>query len=84
MRHPTPAELLELQPGMSLCELGCGPGWMTRMAARHGLEAFGYDISPGMIEIALSGTPAALNAAACSRGTSSGARSRRLSSRRQM
>ena len=37
---------------MSLCELGCGPGWMTRMAARHGLEAVGYDISPGMIEIA--------------------------------
>ena len=45
-------QLLELQPGMSLCELGCGPGWMTRMAARHGLEAVGYDISPGMIEIA--------------------------------
>lgn len=45
-------QLLELQPGMSLCELGCGPGWMTRMAARHGLDAVGYDISPGMIEIA--------------------------------
>jgi 2-polyprenyl-3-methyl-5-hydroxy-6-metoxy-1,4-benzoquinol methylase len=45
-------QLLELQAGMSLCELGCGSGWMTRMAARHGLEAVGYDISPGMIEIA--------------------------------
>ena len=45
-------QLLELQPGMSVCELGCGPGWMTRMAARHGLKAVGYDISPGMIEIA--------------------------------
>jgi 2-polyprenyl-3-methyl-5-hydroxy-6-metoxy-1,4-benzoquinol methylase len=45
-------QLLDLQPGMSICELGCGPGWMTRMAARHGLEAVGFDISPGMIEIA--------------------------------
>ena len=45
-------QLLELQPGMSICELGCGPGWMTRMLARHGLDAVGYDISPGMIEIA--------------------------------
>jgi 2-polyprenyl-3-methyl-5-hydroxy-6-metoxy-1,4-benzoquinol methylase len=45
-------QLLELQPGMSLCELGCGSGWMTRFAARHGLHAEGYDISPEMIEIA--------------------------------
>jgi 2-polyprenyl-3-methyl-5-hydroxy-6-metoxy-1,4-benzoquinol methylase len=45
-------QLLELQPGMSLCELGCGPGWMTRFAARHGVHAEGYDISPEMIEIA--------------------------------
>jgi len=45
-------QLLDLRPGMSLCELGCGPGWMTRFAARHGLQAEGYDISPEMIEIA--------------------------------
>jgi 2-polyprenyl-3-methyl-5-hydroxy-6-metoxy-1,4-benzoquinol methylase len=44
-------QILELHPGMSFCELGCGPGWMTRFAARHGLEAEGYDISPEMIEI---------------------------------
>jgi 2-polyprenyl-3-methyl-5-hydroxy-6-metoxy-1,4-benzoquinol methylase len=44
--------LLELEAGMSLCELGCGSGWMTRLAARHGVEATGYDISPRMIEIA--------------------------------
>jgi SAM-dependent methyltransferase len=37
---------------MSFCELGCGSGWMTRFASRHGLAAEGYDISPGMIEIA--------------------------------
>ena len=45
-------QILDLRPGMSFCELGCGPGWMTRFAARHGLQAEGYDISPEMIEIA--------------------------------
>jgi 2-polyprenyl-3-methyl-5-hydroxy-6-metoxy-1,4-benzoquinol methylase len=45
-------QLLDLRPGMSLVELGCGPGWMTRFAARHGLDAHGYDIAPKMIEIA--------------------------------
>jgi 2-polyprenyl-3-methyl-5-hydroxy-6-metoxy-1,4-benzoquinol methylase len=45
-------QLLDLRPGMSLCELGCGSGWMTRFAARCGVEAEGYDISPAMIEIA--------------------------------
>jgi len=45
-------QLLDLQKGMRLCELGCGSGWMTRLAARHGVEAVGYDISPEMISIA--------------------------------
>ncbi|HXZ57431.1 MAG TPA: class I SAM-dependent methyltransferase [Gaiellaceae bacterium] len=45
-------QLLELAPGMTLCELGCGSGWISRLAARHGVRAEGYDISPGMIEIA--------------------------------
>lgn len=44
--------LLELSKGMSLVELGCGSGWMVRLAARHGVDAAGYDISPDMIEIA--------------------------------
>ena len=45
-------ELLDLRPGQRFVELGCGPGWMTRFMARHGLDAHGYDISPTMIEIA--------------------------------
>jgi SAM-dependent methyltransferase len=45
-------QLLDLRPGTTLCELGCGSGWMTRFAARHGVQAEGYDISPDMIEIA--------------------------------
>jgi 2-polyprenyl-3-methyl-5-hydroxy-6-metoxy-1,4-benzoquinol methylase len=45
-------ELLELVPGMRLLHLACGSGWMSRLAARCGPEVVGYDISPGMIEIA--------------------------------
>jgi 2-polyprenyl-3-methyl-5-hydroxy-6-metoxy-1,4-benzoquinol methylase len=45
-------QLLELGAGTRLCELGCGPGWMTVLAARQGADAVGYDISPEMIEIA--------------------------------
>ena len=45
-------QLLDLHVGMSLVELGCGSGWMTRFAARHGIHAEGYDISPEMIAIA--------------------------------
>ena len=45
-------QILDLHPGMSLVELGCGSGWMTRFAARHGLDAHGYDIAPEMIGIA--------------------------------
>ncbi len=45
-------QLLELQPGMRLVELGCGPGWMTCLAARQGVDATGYDIAPDMIVIA--------------------------------
>jgi 2-polyprenyl-3-methyl-5-hydroxy-6-metoxy-1,4-benzoquinol methylase len=45
-------QLLELQPGTSFCELGCGTGWISRLAARHGVQAEGYDISPEMIRIA--------------------------------
>jgi SAM-dependent methyltransferase len=45
-------QLLELHAGTRLCELGCGPGWIILLAARHGVEATGYDISPEMVEIA--------------------------------
>src|SRR5919204_2124805 len=45
-------QLLDLHAGSTLCELGCGSGWMTRLAARHGVRAEGYDISPEMVAIA--------------------------------
>jgi 2-polyprenyl-3-methyl-5-hydroxy-6-metoxy-1,4-benzoquinol methylase len=45
-------QLLELQPGVTFCELGCGPGWISRLATRQGVQCEGYDIAPEMIEIA--------------------------------
>jgi hypothetical protein len=36
-------QLLELGGGTRLCELGCGPGWMTLQAGRQGVDATGYD-----------------------------------------
>lgn len=45
-------QLLDLHAGSSLVELGCGSGWMMRLAARHGVHAEGYDIAPLMVEIA--------------------------------
>ncbi len=44
--------LLDLRPELALVELGCGPGWMMRLAARQGVKAHGVDISPEMVEIA--------------------------------
>jgi 2-polyprenyl-3-methyl-5-hydroxy-6-metoxy-1,4-benzoquinol methylase len=44
--------VLDLRDGVSLCELGCGTGWLSRMFARQGVRAVGYDISPGMVDIA--------------------------------
>jgi 2-polyprenyl-3-methyl-5-hydroxy-6-metoxy-1,4-benzoquinol methylase len=45
-------QLLEPVPGMRVLHLACGPGWLSRFLARCGAEVVGYDISPGMIEIA--------------------------------
>jgi 2-polyprenyl-3-methyl-5-hydroxy-6-metoxy-1,4-benzoquinol methylase len=45
-------QLLEPVPGMRVLHLACGSGWMSRFVARCGADVVGYDISPGMIEIA--------------------------------
>lgn len=45
-------DLLALEPGLSVAELGCGTGWLARFLARHGADVHGFDVSPGMIEIA--------------------------------
>lgn len=48
--------LLAAGPG-PVADLGCGPGWFTERLAGKGLDAFGVDLSPGMIEQARQAYP---------------------------
>ncbi|MFD9719596.1 class I SAM-dependent methyltransferase [Streptomyces sp. NPDC059076] len=40
-----------------VAELGCGPGWMTAHLRDLGLDAFGIDLSPVMIDLARKAYP---------------------------
>ena len=42
----------ELVPSGLVGDLGCGPGRITTYLASRGLDAFGIDLSPGMVEVA--------------------------------
>lgn len=42
----------EVVPAGPIGDLGCGPGRITSYLASLGLDAFGIDLSPGMIEVA--------------------------------
>ncbi|MFF1573451.1 class I SAM-dependent DNA methyltransferase [Leifsonia sp. NPDC058292] len=46
------AEYLLADGGGAVADLGCGPGRVTIELAGLGLDAFGVDLSPGMIEVA--------------------------------
>jgi len=35
-----------------VCDMGCGPGHVARFLRAHGADAFGMDLSPGMVELA--------------------------------
>ncbi|HWC78651.1 MAG TPA: class I SAM-dependent methyltransferase [Pseudonocardiaceae bacterium] len=43
--------------GGPVADVGCGPGFMTAHLSDLGLDAFGIDLSPGMIEIARRNRP---------------------------
>jgi SAM-dependent methyltransferase len=48
-------QLLDVQPGMRVLDLACGPGTLTRRLAElvsPGGEVVGVDLAPGMIELA--------------------------------
>lgn len=45
-------DLLDLKPGQTLLELGCGDGRVLRAAADRGLHAVGYELNPVLVLIA--------------------------------
>jgi SAM-dependent methyltransferase len=46
------AEEVTATGGGTVADLGCGPGRITQHLAGLGLEAFGVDLSPGMVAVA--------------------------------
>ena len=52
------AELVRAGGGRPVADLGCGPGYLTEHLSTLGLEAFGVDLSPAMIELARAAYPA--------------------------
>ncbi len=45
-------DLLDLKPGQTLLELGCGDGRVLKAAARRGIKAIGYELNPILVIIA--------------------------------
>lgn len=48
----TALNMLDLKPGQTLYDLGCGDGRMLKSAAEQGLNAVGYELSPALVLIA--------------------------------
>ncbi|MDG4763268.1 methyltransferase domain-containing protein [Solwaraspora sp. WMMD406] len=51
------AELVRSTGTVSVADVGCGPGRVTVLLAEYGLDAFGVDLSPGMIGYARQAYP---------------------------
>ncbi|MCC3765219.1 class I SAM-dependent methyltransferase [Glycomyces sp. TRM65418] len=50
--EPGAAAVIEAPGRPLVAELGCGPGYVTAHLAKLGLDAFGVDLSPAMIDLA--------------------------------
>lgn len=48
----TALDLLDLKPGQTLYELGCGDGRVLRQAAERGLRVVGYELNPLLVLVA--------------------------------
>lgn len=46
------ADLVRAEGGGSVADVGCGPGRITAYLRQLGVDAFGIDLSPGMIAVA--------------------------------
>ena len=51
------AELVQVAGGGPVADVGCGPGRVTVLLSRLGLDAFGIDLSPGMLALARQNYP---------------------------
>jgi ribosomal protein L11 methylase PrmA len=51
-QRETALDLLDLKPGQTLIDLGCGDGAMLIAAAKRGAKAVGYEINPFLVFIA--------------------------------
>lgn len=51
-------DALDLEPGMRILDVGCGPGRHAHAFAELGFEVHGVDVSERFIELARSGAPA--------------------------
>ncbi|MFD1145818.1 class I SAM-dependent DNA methyltransferase [Saccharothrix hoggarensis] len=46
------AEMVQAEGGGPVADVGCGPGYVTAHLRGLGVDAFGIDLSPGMVEAA--------------------------------
>ncbi|HEU5004867.1 MAG TPA: hypothetical protein VFT49_02145 [Candidatus Saccharimonadales bacterium] len=51
-QRQTALKLLDLKPGQTLYDLGCGDGRMLKTAAQAGLYAVGYELNPVLVAVA--------------------------------
>ncbi|MEU8778125.1 class I SAM-dependent methyltransferase [Streptomyces sp. NPDC048606] len=52
------AELVRAMGNRRVADVGCGPGHLTAMLCEQGVDAFGFDLSPGMVDHARRAHPA--------------------------
>ena len=50
-------DVLELEPGMRVLDVGCGPGRHSNELARRGIDAHGVDISERFVDLARADAP---------------------------
>src|SRR5690349_22699973 len=51
-------DVLELEPGMRMLDVGCGPGRHAHALGRRGIRVLGVDIAARFVELAAEGAPA--------------------------
>lgn len=49
--------VLDANRGIRVCDVGCGPGRLEPFLAKRGLDPFGVDLAPRMVEAARRGHP---------------------------